>query len=217
MSGTVLNHNDDCARPDWIHLTTAAFGRAAATQEYFENLIACDPLADSNWGHWMSAAMWSDQVDRIIEAAGSYNDSGQRQSTYDYVMALIAAGRTDEARAVTETEIRDAGSAALLQFWAAVRQGDANGALAIAPSQPNWRGEIIIVAARLGDRDAANEEAALIDSRPFGYIALLQRIYFCYCGAPFDLKSTPTLARMLEESGLPWPPESVVDWPLKDW
>jgi hypothetical protein len=67
------------------------------------------------------------------------------------------------------------------------------------------------------DRDTANEEAAFIDSRPFGYIALLQRIYFCNCGAPFDLEATPTLAKMLKESGLPWPPESVVDWPLKNW
>jgi len=70
---------------------------------------------------------------------------------------------------------------------------------------------------RVGDRDTANETAALIDSRPFGYIPLLQAIYFCVCGSPFDLEATPTFARMLDESGLPWPPEKVIDWPLKDW
>jgi len=165
----------------------------------------------------VTAALWSGQVDKVIAFAGAYDDSAQRRSTYSYVTALIAAGRIDEARAVIETEIRGAGSAASLQFWAAVRAGDAEGALAIASSRADWDGGGIVTAARLGDRDAANEKAALIDSRPFGYIALLQRIYFCYCGAPFDLEATPTLARMLEESGLPWPPESVVDWPLKNW
>lgn len=217
LTEAVLKQNDDCARPDWIHLTAASFGRAVATREYFEELRACDPLERFDWRHWVSAATWAGQFDRIIEAAGSYDDSGQRRNAFDFVAALIVAGRIDEAQDIIETEVRSASAATYYQMMIAARSGDAEGALELGSSLPNWDAGGIMMAARLGDRDRANQQAALIDSRPFGYIALLQRIYFCYCGAPFDLKATPTLAGMLEESGLPWPPESVVEWPLKTW
>ncbi len=46
---------------------------------------------------------------------------------------------------------------------------------------------------------------------------LLGAVYFCRCGAPFDLDVTPKLAARLEEAGLAWPPASPVHWPLKDW
>ena len=218
LTDAVLTQNRDCVGPDWIHLTSTAFGRAAEARVYYENLIACDPLGNDDRKHWATAALWLGQFDKVIEFAGSYDDSGQRKRIGEYIEALIAAGRTDEAQDVIETEIRSADAAANFQMLIAVKRGDAVRAREIiASSLPGWDGRGIVAAARLGDRDTANEEAALIDSRPFGYIALLQRIYFCNCGAPFDLEATPTLAKMLEESGLPWPPESIVDWPLKNW
>jgi hypothetical protein len=95
--------------------------------------------------------------------------------------------------------------------------GDAEAVSRINAAGADVVDDPLILAARRGDRDAANALAASIDSRPYGYIPLLQLIYFCGCGAPFDLEATPTLARMLDVSGLAWPPPNTVDWPLKDW
>ena len=75
----------------------------------------------------------------------------------------------------------------------------------------------ILRAARRGDRQAANDAAARIDARPFGYVVLAQTVYTCLCGAPFDLEATPNFAARLEEAGMPWPPPDTIDFPLKDW
>lgn len=42
-------------------------------------------------------------------------------------------------------------------------------------------------------------------------------LYFCFCGAAFDLEYTPNFAAVMEESGFDWPPTSPINWPLKDW
>ena len=34
---------------------------------------------------------------------------------------------------------------------------------------------------------------------------------------PFDLEAAPNFARAIEESELPWPPDSGRTYPLKDW
>jgi len=217
LTATVLNGNDVCAAPDWFHLTAVPFGRAEAAVSYYENLIACDPLGEDFRSNWAAAAAWAGEFDKLIEAAGSRDDSGQRRNVGTYIATLIAVGRIDEAQAIIEAEVRDVGQAEYLQRLIAVRTGDAEAVSKIVPPLRNDGDDSIIRAARLGNRDAANATAALIDSRPFGYIPLLQTIYFCNCGAPFDLEATPTLAGMLEVSGLQWPPPKAIDWPLKNW
>ena len=59
--------------------------------------------------------------------------------------------------------------------------------------------------------------AAAIDSDPFGYLLLMLVPPNCMCGAPFDLEVTPNFAKLLQDADLPWPPNSPIDWPLKDW
>ena len=61
------------------------------------------------------------------------------------------------------------------------------------------------------------EQAAEIDAKIFGPQALILNVYWCMCGAPFDLEATPNFAAKLEEAGLDWPPPSPIKWPLKDW
>lgn len=75
----------------------------------------------------------------------------------------------------------------------------------------------LMLEAAMGNRPESNRLAALIDQRPFGYLALLTAVYHCSCAAPFDLESTPVLAKMLAESGLNWPPPKSLDFPHKDW
>jgi adenylate cyclase len=70
------------------------------------------------------------------------------------------------------------------------------------------------LSAQAGDRETANRIAAEIDARPAGPLLLLVPIFFCRCGAPFDLETTPNFAARLAEAGLAWPPASPVDWYL---
>lgn len=76
---------------------------------------------------------------------------------------------------------------------------------------------LIMVAAWGGKREEANRAAAAMDQHAFGSIALSQLAQWCACGHPFDLEVTPNLAAKLEESGMPWPPKSIMEYPLKDW
>ena len=68
-----------------------------------------------------------------------------------------------------------------------------------------------------GNRNEANRLAGLIDSRPFGYMSLMQALFWCVCGAPFDREAAPTFSALLAGSGLPWPPVMPIVYPLKEW
>ena len=74
-----------------------------------------------------------------------------------------------------------------------------------------------IIYAWMGDRDNANRMAAEIDNHNFGSQALMLNIYWCACGAPWDLEVTPNFAANIEAAGMSWPPSSPIDFPLKEW
>lgn len=80
----------------------------------------------------------------------------------------------------------------------------------------NLRDELEISAA-LGDRERANELAAEIDARPGGPMLLLLSASICACGAEFDLEATPNFSARVRESGVPWPVETHIHYPAKDW
>jgi hypothetical protein len=75
----------------------------------------------------------------------------------------------------------------------------------------------LVLNAQQGNRNEANRLAEAIDQRPFGYATLMQAIYYCTCGAPFDLEAVPEFASLLSASGLQWPPARPIEFPLKDW
>ena len=43
----------------------------------------------------------------------------------------------------------------------------------------------------VGDRETANQMAAQAGAGPFGHMVLAIAIMNCYCGAPFDIETTP--------------------------
>jgi adenylate cyclase len=137
------------------------------------------------------------------------------------VMALAFKGDGDESTATANGIIRNEDELLrALSILAAIR-GDAETA---TRHQENYLGrygpddrEALVLEASRGNRNDANRIAAAIDARPFGHVVLLQAIYDCLCGAPFDLDATPGFAALLEDSGLSWPPAKPFDFPLKDW
>jgi TolB-like protein len=101
------------------------------------------------------------------------------------------------------------------------RLGNAQGARAIA-EELERSGKAsdmtgLITFAIVGDRQRANDYAALIDARPGGTLVLVNSIVSCGCGAPFDLEATPNFRARLTEAGFPWPPEAVISYPTKEW
>jgi hypothetical protein len=105
-----------------------------------------------------------------------------------------------------------------MQISLAAARGDAQAATELISQyqQANYVQEILVLA-RAGKRELANQKAAEIDARPYGYMALATNAILCTCGAPFDLEATPNFAKLLQDAGLVWPPDSPIDWPLKDW
>ena len=76
---------------------------------------------------------------------------------------------------------------------------------------------IATFAAVVGDRERANELAALIDARPGSPIVFGGVIFTCFCGAPFDLNVTSNYKARIEEAGVPWPPAKRIDYPTRTW
>ena len=88
----------------------------------------------------------------------------------------------------------------------------------------NWQIEhkvddlaMIVAEASLGNRQAANQYATLIDARTGGTLVLTDAIKGCLCGAPFDLEATPVFRKRIEATGFTWPPISPIKYPAKDW
>ena len=129
------------------------------------------------------------------------------------------AGRYDEALAVSQRYVENERRRHNYRFVVAAAMGDANKAQAILDeiiekysssfSFTDWT--------ILGDRERANQMAAIADAQPLGFLNLTNAIGICACGAPFDLESTPNFARLIGEANFPWPPPAPIEWPLKDW
>ncbi len=107
-----------------------------------------------------------------------------------------------------------------VRLAAAEGDGDKARSLVAEMRETDWaeqmQGGMISMHSITGQRDEANRLAAEADARPLGHLILMVLPLDCQCGAPFDLEYTPNFARLLDDAGLPWPPKTLVDWPLMD-
>jgi len=211
-----------CNLAQWVHLTSTAFGAASAAQQAFQRNLVCDPLQDRGYVNVVAAMLWQG------EWAAAQNRAEQRLSNHDHpglvswlAIALAMQGKFDEAETILRQRIKSEDDLLSSKAMLAAIQGAEAASLEYANQLINAVGPDDLttqqLAAQRGDRNEANRLAGQIDRRPFGYLVLMQSIYNCACGAPFDLEATPVFASMLSESGLPWPPVSAVKFPLKDW
>jgi len=137
------------------------------------------------------------------------------------ILSYLAAGRFDDADLVINRDIRRSDRLLQLQFSVVAARGDAAATKSlldkIVATAPGGSRDLIVEFAIAGQRDEANQQAAELDSRPHSHITLMIAASVCNCGAPFDLDATPNFARLIAQANLPWPPDSPVDWPLKNW
>lgn len=213
---------EGCETALWVHLVGAPFGDGQAALDGFSRMERCDPLKVQYMVHITGALLWMGEAESAADKARlSLHKASDPWLVHDLALGLAFQGQTDEAMRVADTGVRvEAESLFLKSMIAAVAGGDtAAGDMAqeyFHLNGPNDRDALITEAVR-GRRNGANRIASMIDSRPFGHLVLLQAIYACFCGAPFDLESTPRFAEMLRVSGFDWPPLKPYDYPLKNW
>lgn len=211
-----------CYIPGWVDMTTLAYGQAHENLILNQRLIECDPLDYVGWVGAISAHLWlGDYESGIATAIEGKREVSHRQIDWGLFMSYVVAGRFEEAEARIDRDIRGETRALRARLVLAAARGDAVVAnsllqkyLAADDARDDLRTELFAIA---GKRDLANRSAAEIDSDLFGYMLLMQIPIHCMCGAPFDLEVAPNFAQLLADANLPWPPNSPIVWPLKDW
>jgi adenylate cyclase len=211
-----------CEAAVWLHLVGPAFGQGEAVLDAFRRMATCDPLSSRAWVNQVGASLWLGRSEDAVRLAEQGLARMQPPLlAQQYALALAFSGDLEAAGDAARRLIRKQDELLLTRAMLAAIEGDARSVSSLQADFLQARGTddrgSLTLAAMTGDRNEANRLASLIDSRPFGHVALLQSIYLCFCGAPFDLGATPVFAAMLEESGLDWPPASPVRFPLKGW
>ena len=217
-----LADESPCDLNSWFSTVAEPFGMALEASRVFEYERECNPM---NWVGWQDGAhslIWQGRSDEAVNIALQGMEYEPNNSVKEAaLLAFIAAGRFDDANEFIANNEYDARRNLRLHYSIAAAQGDGDRAKDLLDeyfADPGAGAHLYLAyIAQLGDRDAANALAAEIDARPYGYLSLTTNLYFCFCGAAFDLEVAPNFAARIEEAGFSWPPPSPIDWPLKGW
>jgi TolB-like protein len=220
--GLLAATTNGCEVVLWLHLIGPLIRETDAVLGAFERMMACDPLRGSPAALAVGSLLWSGRADEAIRTAERKRGTIDNPQLFRHLaLAYAVSGDTESAKRTVNSQVRTEDERLVTRSMLAAIGGDAAQAEAhqsryLVGSGPNDLGSLVLEALR-GNRGEANRLASLIDARPFGHVALLQAIYFCLCGAPFDLAATPNFAALLEESSLSWPPVKPYPLPLKGW
>ena len=211
-----------CNANSWFSVVAQPFGLTNAASEVYTQMRTCDPL---NWVGWQDGAqvmIWlgnTDEAVRLGELGMQHIPVNPVQEAL--IDAYVAAGRFDDAIRFIHTSETDERRATRLHIFVEAARGNGEKARELLDEyfeNPGSGAHLYLgYLAQLGERELANELAAEIDARPYGYLALTTNLYFCFCGKAWDIEYTPNFAAIIEEAEFPWPPESPISWPLKDW
>lgn len=211
-----------CEPALWAYLGGTAFGQAQLVADAYARRAACDPILMRTWIRLADAQLWLGQPGLGVETIRNHlNSEHQQRGALTYIYALAISGEGDIAKQFVDTEINSKPMRLIASSSLAAINGDAASAKSdreqyIASSEADDLFSLVLFS-QLGNHFEANRLAGLIDQRPFGYMVLMQAVYYCACGAPFDLKAAPDFASRFSDSGLPWPPRRPIEFPLKDW
>jgi TolB-like protein len=220
--GMQAANTNGCEAVIWLQLILPMIRQPQDVSGAFERMMACDPLRGSPAAHGSGSRLWLGRADQAMHIAERSLGIIENPLLYrHFALALAFTGDAEAAERTVNNRIRTEDELWLAQSMLAAIRGDAAQAEAYQSRYligfgPNDQASLVMEALR-GNRGETNRLASLIDTRPFGHVALLQAIYFCLCGAPFDLESTPAFAALLAESSLVWPPAKPYPLPLKDW
>ena len=212
-----------CPEPTWIEVASGV-GYAEPALEFWDRYQGCEPLSMTAPLKRANALVFlgrhEDALQVIDEAEVRLGSNPWISATRQWV--LLAMGRHEDALAIAPDVRGDLSFFGMsAEATPLAMSGDVDAARTAmqawqAENGRNLRNEIEIYAA-IGDRDAANRVAAELDARPGGPMMLLITSIYCSCGAPFDLEATPNFRERMQESGLDWPPATLMQYPAKNW
>jgi tetratricopeptide (TPR) repeat protein len=212
---------DECLEPSWWGALGAMSEGLDRSIMMWRRSVECDPVDFYNWSNLVALLLQKGDFAAAIDTATRGLQYAPHRQVADYLVgAHIASGQFEEALAANERYVENVQARQSNQMVIAAAQGEADEARSMLEALTAEYGEdgwVTVHYAVIGDREGANQRAAAIDSRPLGFLMLIDLASSCKCGAPFDLEVTPNFARLVEEANLMWPPRSVIEWPLKDW
>lgn len=214
----------ECETALSIQLAAAPFGKGGALHRTLSRISACDPLQRRVRANMMRTRLWQGDFagaladgERMRDTVATDSAGGMRS----LAMTLALNHRSGEARQLSRARQQPENVRLISRFSIAALEGDAEAAASMQQDYLHAFGPddgwSLVMEAQRGNRNEADRLARIMDARPFGYVSLLQAVFRCYCGAPFDLDATPDFAARLAGSGLPWPPASPINFPLKHW
>ena len=211
-----------CALINWVDNVAIPFGYAAMIVDRAHGDTLCDPFLTNNWQSYSRFLLWSGDKEGALAVARE----GLETAPGDWVRlthlnSLVALGQleTAEREALEGYTSESFGLYAQIFFAAAIGDREKFDSLfaefdSLPGNNTFWR---LAAYAWSGDAEEANRLASIIDDHPFGAFSLATAVMWCHCGAPFDISVTPNFATLVDDAGLPWPPEPVLELPLKDW
>ncbi|NNL94837.1 MAG: hypothetical protein HKO64_04390 [Xanthomonadales bacterium] len=214
--------SSDCQKPVWSPQFALPFGDAQAYAERLDKIVECDPLTTSNWFDLSRAWLWAGDPERALATARQGMETAPGGwLPFALSWALMATGHFEEHSAAIESHFRYKTDRLVAHISRLAAMGEADGIPALMEQFKNTEYfndyQFQIVSARIGDRETSNRIAASVDQHIQGAQALMLAVYWCSCGAPFDIELTPEFAEKFRATGYDWPPPSPIKWPLKDW
>lgn len=211
-----------CDEATWAPGLIAASGLSSRYTTRAREIRKCDPMWSHAWFTESRAFLWAgDKEEALRVAREGIEIAPGGWLSVALVRALVANGLYEETEHAIATRFRLVEDALMANALKSAAMGERDAAASFIEEMMSLPNPSVfnesIYYAWVGDRENANRRAAQIDAHPFGSQSLLLLVYWCACGAPFDLEVTPNYATRVAAAGMPWPPASPITFPLKDW
>ncbi|MCW8924685.1 MAG: hypothetical protein OQJ84_00345 [Xanthomonadales bacterium] len=214
--------DNGCDEATWAPGLIAASGLSSRYTARAREIRKCDPMWSHAWFTESRAFLWAgDKEEALRVAREGMEIAPGGWLSIALVRAMVANGLYEETQHAITTRFRLVEDSLMANTLRSAAMGERAAAATFfeemmsLPNAPLFNESLYY--AWVGDRENANRRAAQIDAHPFGSQSLLLLVYWCACGAPFDLEVTPNYAAKVAATGMPWPPASPVAFPLKDW
>ena len=214
---------EECFAVNWASSLAGVFGWAEPVSAHYQRLMRCDPLSGVYVALGSQFIIWAGEAETAIELNSQFlNTVGFNAWVDDFrFLALLASGKYRDNPGTFDSNPEGSIHQLPRRFNVHAMENEitkARDILETSKKESSLHDVTLLMAeAALGNREAANTYASIMDARFAGPFILAEAVKGCFCGAPFDLEATPNFKQRIEEAGFNWPPTSPIKYPAKDW